>query len=415
MNTKTKSIISTVAILLVIVMCVSLVATLFSGKKQNADELPGGTNNSTEATIIGVSWDRSSKTSLKRLTTRNDGFVTTDITTEPVAGVGSVAGSSPFDNYYPWNEMKEYNVIDNEIAYSMDDPEFSRTEYDTVVYIPEFYCRVVDNGNTRKFYISDKAAPGFSIHPGSGNYVAKYNMSADYTSVSEATPLTSVSRADVRTNAQAKGDNWSQYDFATWNAIQMLYLVEYADWDAQAKIGRGIVDTTTLGYETGALATGGCDSMAYHTGRAEGEDGYTQVQYRYIEGLWGNVCEWVDGININDKGVFISLNHKNYADDTEEGYIFSGVTLPNTGHIKNVGHSMVFPWAFIPNESIATTDYSVPMYVPDKVCTGEGWRILYTANNNNGDSLAGLFRFSTSSASDRVHDTYGARLVFHGE
>lgn len=410
MKTKTKSIISSIAFFLVVVMCISFVGVLFGNKSSMSTE----NNDSTSNTIIGVSWDRSSKTSLKRLTTYNDQFVTTNVTTEPVAGVGNTAGSSQFDNYYPWNAMKEYNVIDNKIAYSSDDEEFSRTEYDTVVYIPTFYYRVVDNGTTRKFYISAEPAPGFAVHPGSNNYVAKYNSSADYTSVSSATPVTNITRADVRTNATAKGDNWSQYDFATWNAIQMLYLVEYANWNVQETIGRGIVDTTVLGYDTGVQNTGGCDTMAYHTGRAEGEDGYTQVQYRYIEGLWGNCCEWVDGININDRATYISLDYKNYADDTTEGYTATGVTLPATGHIKNVGHSSAFSWAFIPNESLASAEYN-SIYIPDKVCSGDGWRILYTSNNADGDNLAGLFRFSTSSVSERVHDTYGSRLVFHGE
>ena len=420
MNNKWSNFISSISLVMVVTLSVSALGVFIQNNPFGSDstQKPSGSTEAPlpeENAIIGVSWDRSESTALMRLTTENDDIVTTNITAEPVAAVGASEGSSPFDNYYPWNAIKEYNVINNEIAYSSDEEGFSRTEYDTVVYIPKFYYKVVDDGATRKFYISAKATPGFELHPGSNNYVAKYNSSSEYTSVSGVTPITNITRADVRTNAVAKGDNWSQYDFATWNAIQMLYLVEYADWDVQKTIGRGIVDTSTLGYETGVLATGGCDSMIYHTGRAEGEDGYTQVQYRYIEGLWGNCCEWVDGINVKDKAVYVSLDYKNYADDTADGYTLAGVSLPATGHIKNVGHSTAFSWAFIPNESIATTDYSVPMYVPDKVCSGDGWRILYTSNNNNGDSLAGLFRFSCSSASDRVHSTYGSRLVFHGD
>ena len=368
-----------------------------------------------ENVIVGVSWDRSDSTSLTRLTTSNDSIVTQNIKKEPVAAIGTGEGYSEFDSYYPWSDVKEYNVIDNKITYSREDANFSLTEYDVVVHIPTFYYKVVSTEENVNYYISNKKVEGFEKHPGSNNYVAKYNTSSEYTSVSNAVPLTSVSRADVRTNARAKGDNWSQYDYATWNAIQMLYLVEYADWDVQAKIGRGIVDTTLLQQTTTVLNTGGCDQMKYHTGRAEGTDGYTQVQYRYIEGLWGNVCEWVDGINIYDQLVYLSLDYKNYADDTEEGYISTGVTLPSTGKISGIGYSEEFPWAFIPNRSIQDTDYSTPIYVPDKVCSGSGWRILYTSNNYDGDSLAGLFRFSTSSASDRTHASYGCRLVFHGE
>jgi hypothetical protein len=162
-------------------------------------------------------------------------------------------------------------------------------------------------------------------------------------------------------------------------------------------------------------ANGGTDGMVYHTGRAEGEDGFTQVQYRHIENMWGNVCEWVDGINLKEREAFICTNHLNYADDTEENYVSSGVFLPATGHQKGVGFSPTYPWAHLPDESIATTDYSTPMYIPDKVCSGTGWRIPYTSNDASGERLAGIFRFSTSSASDRKHTSYGARMVYHGQ
>ena len=390
-------------------------ASILASQYNFFDRFTNNEEPNEENVILGVSWDRSESTALTRLTTENDDLVTNDIKHEAVAGVGNVKGSSEFDNYYPWNEMKEYNVVDNKIKYSREDKNFSLTDYDVVVHIPTFYYKVVFTEEKVNYYISNQKVDGFEKHPGSNNYVAKYNTSADYTSVSDATPLTNITRAEVRENARNKGDNWSQYDYATWNAIQMLYLVEYADWNVQTKIGRGIVDTTLLGYEGGALNTGGCDSMAYHTGRADGEDGYTQVQYRYIEGLWGNVCEWVDGINLFDQLAYISLDYKNYADDTDEGYTSTGVSLPATGKITGIGYSEEFPWAFIPNQSSQDADYTIPTFIPDKVCSGSGWRILYTSNNNDGDSLAGLFRFSTSSASTRVHNTYGCRLVFHGE
>ena len=292
-------------------------ASILASQTDIFNKLIGKDEPKDENVILGVSWDRTESTALTRLTTKNDDRVTCDIKTEAVAGIGSSKGSSEFDNYYPWNEMKEYNVVDNEIKYSREDKLFSLTEYDVVVHIPTFYYKVVSTEEKVNYYISNQKVDGFEKHPGSNKYVAKYNTSASYLSVSGVDPLTNITRAEVRENAKAKGDNWSQYDFATWNAIQMLYLVEYADFDVQAKIGRGIVDTMKLGYDTKFLPTGGCDSMAYHTGRAEGEDGYTQVQYRYIEGLWGNVCEWVDGINMNEREVFISLDHKKYADDTD--------------------------------------------------------------------------------------------------
>ena len=396
---------SNVALILAIITSVLL---CFNGCDADLEGLMPTTN-----TIIGVSWDRSESTALTRLTTDTDEIVTENIETEPIAGVGAQVGASPFDNYYPWNAMMEYYVVDNELIKASDLTVDKKGEYDTVVYIPQFYYRVVDDADGRKFYVSAKYEKGFAVHPGSNNYVAKYNTNAEYKSVSGAMPLTNVTRDEVRQNARAKGSKWSQYDFATWNAIQMLYLVEYANWDVQTTIGRGVVDEIEPAQDYIHL-TGETDSMAYHTGRAEGVDGLTQVKYRNIEGLWGNVCEWVDGINVSDRAVYISLDYKKYADDTSKGYVKAGVSLPKTGRIQGLGYSSVFPWAFLPNASIDSADYSTNIYVPDKVCSGTGWRTLYTSNNASGVNLAGLFRFATSSASNRKHPSYGCRLVYQG-
>ena len=70
--------------------------------------------------IFGVAWDGGESTKLTRLHPDTDpnGIVTVSITDEPVAAVGQGMGSSPFDEYYPWKGMREYNIKDNIITYS---------------------------------------------------------------------------------------------------------------------------------------------------------------------------------------------------------------------------------------------------------------------------------------------------------
>ena len=83
----------------------------------------------------GAAWDGGSSTQFTRLDDAV-GFA------DPVAAVGTGAGSSPFDNIMPWSGMKEYNVVNGEIAYQKGvDPSFSRTKYDTVVRIPKFWYK----------------------------------------------------------------------------------------------------------------------------------------------------------------------------------------------------------------------------------------------------------------------------------
>lgn len=355
--------------------------------------------------IFGVVWSKGTSTALSRLTKANDpnAHVNVDITTEPSPAVGTGAGSSPFDSYAPWSGMEEYNIVSNAVSYKKGESGFSRTSNDTVVYIPEFYFKIVESDGKMYFYVADKAATGFTKHPGSGKYVGRYQTGASYVSKSGLAPLTNITRATARTNSKNKGSKWSQYDYASWCAVWLLYLVEFADWDSQSVIGRGNVDSGSK------MNTGGTDSMTYHTGRAAGTDGSTQVQYRGIEDPWGNVFEWIDGINFNSRAAYICTTPANYADDTATNYTAAGVTLPSSGWIKDLAVSSAFPWAFLPD----TAGGSETTYIPDYLYSFTGWGVLSVGGNYGSESNAGLFYFLASSGSSNSDSSRGARLLYH--
>lgn len=355
--------------------------------------------------VFGVCWNKTTSTALTRLTPSNDpnSLVTVSITGNPSPAVGTGAGSSPFDAYAPWKDMEEYNIINNAVSHKRGAAGFSRTNYDTMVYIPEFWFKITESGGKRYFYISSGAKNGFTKHPGSGKYVARYNTINGYFSKSGAAPLGSMTRATARTQSKAKGSKWSQYDFASWNAVWLLYLVEFADWNSQAKIGRGNVEGGSI------QNNGGTDSMTYHTGRAAGTDGKTQVQYRHIENPWGNIWEWIDGANFNARKSYICTNPANYADDTTANYTDAGVTLPSSGWIKDLGMSNNFPWAFLPN----TSGGSETTYIPDYVYSSAGWCVLMVGGHCGSGSGAGLLYFHAYDSSSVTSGSIGARLLYH--
>ena len=355
--------------------------------------------------IFGVMWSKGTSTALSRLTKANDpnAHVNVDITTEPSPAVGTGAGSSPFDSYAPWSGMEEYNIVSNAVSYKKGESGFSRTSNDTVVYIPEFYFKIVEISNKMYFYVADKPATGFTKHPGSGKYVGRYQTGASYVSKSGLAPLTNITRATARTNSKNKGSKWSQYDYASWCAVWLLCLVEFADWDSQTVIGRGNVDSGSV------KNTGGTDSMTYHTGRAAGTDGSTQVQYRGIEDPWGNVFEWIDGINFSDRVAYVCTTPANYADDTSTNHTAAGVTLPSSGWIKDLAVSSAFPWAFLPD----TAGGSETTYIPDYLYSDAGWRVLYVGGSSSYESSAGLFCFYANYTSSSAYSSHGARLLYH--
>ena len=373
--------------------------------------------------VFGVSWDSSNQsTALTRLTKANDPnkLVTVDITTEPVPAVGTGSGSSPFDSYMPWMGMEEYcaslvgSAPPREVSalYKKGEDGFERTNPNKPVFvkIPEFYYKIEKSGNIFRYYIADGPASGFSLHPGSGCYVARYEISNNnvngtntFTSYSGNFITTSTTRSGFRNTAKVTATGFQLRDIAAWCAYDLLYLVEYADFNSQAKIGQGIVN------DTAAHKTGETDVMVYHTGRAAGTDGKTAVQYRGIENPWGNVSEFIDGINILTQVAFICTEPESYADDTNDNYKSCGFTTPDSGFIKELGFSSVFPWALLPDISGGGSSTT---YIPDFVYSGLGERVLNVGGHITSEQEAGLFFFHAGVYSSGKSDKIGSRLQF---
>ena len=368
--------------------------------------------------VFGVSWDSSQpSTALTRLTKANDPnkLVTVDITTEPVPAVGTGSGSSPFDKYMPWMEMEEYNIeAETGMRTKKGTSNFTRTQptKPVLVKIPEFYYKVEKSGTIFRYYVADGPVDEFHLHPGSGCYVARYEAIGSNNSSlgsflgsysSTLAPSTRQTRDTYRTRARNMASGFQLYDFAAWCAVGLLYLVEFADWDSQKKMGQGIVN------DADSHKTGETDSMVYHTGRAAGTDGKTAVQYRGIENPWGNVLEFVDGINFKNYAPYICTDPTKYADDITTNYTITGVSLGGNGWTKGLGLSTNFPWAYLPNEVGGSGSTFIPDYVTH---LSQGWQVLVVGGYYSDGSYAGLFRFGSNYTSLESNSTIGARLQF---
>lgn len=358
--------------------------------------------------VFGVSWDSSQpSTALTRLTKANDPnkLVTVDITTEPVPAVGTGSGSSPFDSYMPWMGMEEVDIDASGRVYPANRTSPSSA---TCVKIPQFYYKVEKSGNIFRYYVADGPIDGFSLHPGSESYIARYegylvNKSGGQAlcSYSNTPAKTGLTRAEFRNYAKNFASNAQLYDFAAWCAVGLLYRVEYADWGSQEKIGPGIVN------DTAAHKTGETDAMVYHTGRANSGDN-SAVQYRGIENPWGNVWEWVDGINFNNYAPVICTDPTKYADDTTTNYTVAGVPLGGSGSTKTLGISTNLPWAYLPREPGG----SETTYIPDSMNSSSAWKVLMVGGSRGNSSAAGLFCFHAGNSSSSSGVSIGTRLQF---
>lgn len=336
--------------------------------------------------VFGVAWDTSNpSTELVRLTPNTDpyGVVTQDVTEEPIPAIGGIGGSSPFDNFMPWSGMEEYNIIDGAVSYKKGDPEFSRTLYDTVVYIPPFYYRRETAGNIQYFYVGDNIFTDAKLHPGSGKYLAKYTASSNITSVSGQQPYYSPNRRNsARDEVRAKGVGWNLQGIPIYSACLMLYLIEFANTNCQSAIALGVTNASSV------QNSGQTDTMTYHTGMPNGVNGETAIQYRWIENLYGNVASWLDGILTSSSNFYLSKNENDWNDSNIENYNLAGEE-PNSGYIKNLFYDENLDWAILP----ASIGGSSSTYIPDYfTAQTSSLTAPVVGGQYNEGSQSGLFR-----------------------
>lgn len=309
------------------------------------------------------------------------------------------SGSSPFDNIAPWKDMKAYNVTNGAIGPMEGTTGFSYSE-DTVIKIPEFYYHTwKDESNGRHYWaISPTAKSGYTKHPGSGKYIGKYHANGTTSAITSKTglnPLANVSLTNFRTAGNAKGDNWRIIDLAAWSALQMLYLVEFANFDSQAMLGTG-ADTGSV------IAEGTLDGATYHTVKAS----KAENMYRGVVNPFSNVFTWTDGFIANGTEPYISTDPSVYKSSTD-GLTKLGFNMPASNWISEFGYDANAEWAFIPSASSSTE-----AYIKDKVYTSSGLRGLCVGGSCSSSSSYGLFCFDAYGAPSSASAGIGSRLLF---
>lgn len=290
--------------------------------------------------IYGASWDGTSTTKWSR----------TDEAAEFTDPVPYVAGASsygsPFDSLQPWAGMVK-----------------SERTGGTMVAIPKFWYKLTQNGSGMTIQIADRAVKGYSVSPahmdrGDGHgerdvvYIGRYHCNSSYKS-GTGSPKTNTTRSSARANIHGLGSAIWQSDFAMRFTLWLLYIVEFADWNSQAKIGYGCSPSSS------AFTMGYTDSMPYHTGTNQSSRAtYGGTQYRNIEGLWDNVWDWCDGCYNDGNGLNIVLNPSKFSDGSNG----TAVGVPSNGwpsafKVKaNGGFPMFIPTSASGNDATYSCD-----------------------------------------------------------
>ena len=326
--------------------------------------------------IYGVEWDWTSSGTTRGVRTDEAANFP-----EPNPAVSNGTGSSPFDDLYPWCDMVRENRAGG-----------------VEVKEPKYWFKWTKTGKKMKLQIADGPVEGFFVDPvnrdrGDGlgelgySYIGRYHCVNGYKSITGAVPQGSIMRSQARTGIHNLGANFWQMDFAQFWYVNMLFLVEFADWNGE-RIGRGC---STSGSK---MNNGQTDVMGYHTGTtAASRDSYGFTQYRNIEGWWDNVYDWMDGCYYNNNGLNVISNPNNFS-DSANGTL---VGKPTAGYPSNfaIPTASGLEWALYPSAA----NGSKTAYVPDYWVFDGGYPCLYHGSNYEQGQNRGPFFVSCNRSS----------------
>ena len=334
------------------------------------------------------------------------------------SGNGVMSPVNDFNSIAPWVNVRRCNLADNGIVnayYGDASYKDDGTNGQVMVEIPKFYYKYEKVSSTFRWWISEGLQDGYSVHPAfirngieiDKVYLGAYETSSNNQSRSGATVQVNQSIVTMRTNARSRGYNattftgWNLSDFLSVSALQLLYVVEYAHFDTQTKIGKGRVDTSS------ATSTGGTASLGNYSGMATGTNGLVSVSYRGVENLWGNTWTWLDGINITSSNAYIA-DHNYISNKFNEQYSLVGGLSTSGGSISNI---LDIGYGFLPlSVSGTSNDSRLYDYAYTNTSTN---RVVRLGGSWPDGLLAGAFAWAWRDGFSSAFSGVGGRLSYY--
>ena len=348
-----------------------------------------------------------------------------------------------FSNISPWQDIVRCNVAPNGTVSNIGSATLNNENLRVMVRIPKFWVKadaITDGIHSYRWFISSTSQSGYEVHP--AFYQRSAAAPADYIYVgaykaslhSGTTTLTSITgvapHVNVDIGAMKKlaytinsDKYWGITNVWTRNAVELLCMNEYGNMDSQSNIGLGIVNA-------GAASNSGADSIegqlnADGTGTGTGTNGLTPICYRWMENLWGNVCEFLDGIEAVDANYRI-LRRDGAWDETgpsdEAGVVpytvwdsgdyevSTAIPIITDGYIKDVVWEDLLQYLMIPSVIGGSSSTYIPdyFYAHD---SGEA-NIVLAGGDWNGGARAGLAYRDATSVVSRASALIGGRLEY---
>ena len=145
------------------------------------------------------------------------------------------------------------------------------------------------------------------------------------------------------------------------------------------------------------------------SGSVDGTDSSSMI-YRGIENIYGNIMQFIDGINIKDYQAYVCYDKRQYESDKFDGcYQLIGYVNANTNGrwISKLGYDMTNPLVAFPVETNGTSN----TYMTDQYLSQPGNRIARVGGLWNNNALVGLWNFNLGAKSSDANSFYGSRIV----
>ena len=229
----------------------------------------------------------------------------------------------------------------------------------------------------------------------------------DVHSRSGVQPLTGPSITEYRGYANALGEEFGLLDYHYF-ILQLLYLVEYANYNSTLKLGAGYTNAS----HTGPIASGGCDILGMHSGSVDGSDN-SSVIYRGIEDIFGNIWQFVDGINVKDYQAYICYDRNQYEVNKFDGCYqpIGYVNANQNGYISKLGYDANNSLVALPIETLSKDSINKNKNICDVCEPAAMSTFLIVGGYYNSGAYSGLWYYAPNNVYTFYHQGIGSRLL----
>ncbi len=309
----------------------------------------------------------------------------------------------------PRHWVKDYIDGDYRVLLFSDEPFEANRE------VPEMYIGAYKAALNRDGNILSSVVNHTTDYRG-GNNQSAWDSEIDIKS-QIGKPVSNIDRINAWEYAKNRGINWYPILYQAHEALAWLITYETGTRNHQTAISEGPTDINSTNWVnfndryplfkcglTDVFGNGTGEIPVDLTGLDLGTEETQVFRYRGLENWWGDIYEWISGVNVLDNK-FYKTTGKLQSDNNVDGYKLIGPRPTSNGYIEEMWPGTVLPRA---NSGSSGTYYADYLYTNDT----ETIRGLLRSAGAYNTARAGSFFLDSNNAPSTSATYRGSRLCF---